>query len=338
MYEKTFLVKSLLLLNQNTGIESKLTGRFRDSQSDSSYGFIVELQKGDTRQKFLVYIKLQPSLSELGLLINHNRDAKILLVADYVNPTLSHFLRENNCDFIDSAGNAFLNFGSVFVYIMGNNRPELLADKKSSRAFQGSGLTLIFALLCHPNNVLNYSYRELSKISGVSSDSIGLILYDLKTAGYLLSEKNNKRKWGDRDGLIKRWVVAYSEKLKPKLVLGYYQSLQKNWRDSVDIKSYGALWSGEVAADRLTHYLKPEFSTIYTQEKLGKLVLMNSLKEVLEKSSGNVEVLQKFWHFHNHDNPDLAPTLLIYADLISSGNSRNLEVAEIIYNKYLACH
>ena len=90
-----------------------------------------------------------------------------------------------------------------------------------------------------------------------------------------------------------------------------------------------------MAADHLTRYLKPEFSTVYTDEEPGKLLLMNGLKKVPDWESGNVEVLQKFWQFENSEKPGLVPALLVYADLIASGNSRNLETAKIIYKKYL---
>lgn len=349
MHENAFLDKALQALKDNTGITSELLGAANTPYSAAHHDHAISLSKDDVTQAFLVDIKRRPSVSQLTLLLSNDKSnlgvrndnsewhygAKTLLVADYVNPKLSQFLKDNNCNFVDSAGNAYLNFGSVFVYITGNKAPEVLTETKPSRAFQSTGLKLIFALLCHPENIINRSYRDLSEISGVSLGSIGRIINDLKAAGYLSSGESDQRNWADKDGLIKRWVVAYSESLRPKLVLGYYKSLQENWQDAVDIQSYGALWGGEIAADHLTRYLKPEFSTIYTQEKLGKLVLMNGLKEVSEKSSANVEVLQKFWHFDNPQNQDLAPALLVYADLIASGNSRNIETADIIYQEFL---
>lgn len=330
------------MLAKNTDVESELLEVERLQYQDPYLDAVVNLKKNSMTQKFVVYVKRQPSVPQLGLLINHFREnrtgsygIKLLLVADYVSPKLSKFLKENDCDFIDSVGNAYLEFWSVLVYIIGNKRPKVFPGTTLSRAFQPTGLKLIFTLLCNSEDLINRSYRDLSDISGVSLGSVGWIINDLKEAGYLSVGENDKRSWGDKNGLIKRWVIAYSEKLRPKLVLGYYQSLQQNWHESVDIKSFDALWGSEVAADHLTRYLKAEFSTIYTEEQLGKLVLMNGLKEVPDKSSGNVEVLQKFWKFETPENSHLVPPLLIYADLISSGNSRNLETAKLIDRRYL---
>lgn len=332
MYEKAFLDKALLELQNNTDIKSELLSAVKAKQACD---YVVKLNKNDVTQTFYAYTKLRPSISQLGLLLSHNKKGEPLLIADYVSPALSQFLKNNECNFIDSAGNAYLNFGSVFVYMTGNKAPEALAEIKPSRAFQSTGLKLIFTLLCHPDDITNRSYRDLSEVSGISLGSIGWIINDLKAAGYLSFEKNGERAWTNKDGLIKKWVSTYAEKLRPKLVLGYYKSLQEGWQKAVDIKSFGAIWGSEVAADHLTHYLKPEFSTIYTEEKLGKLVLMNGLKKTSEKSGATVEVLQKFWHFENRENPDLAPVLLIYADLIASGDSRNLETARVIYEEYI---
>lgn len=342
MNEQVLLDKALLALKNNTDIAFEDEVREAALLSDGYSDAVVRLRKNSAVQDFCVSIKRQPSIAQLGVLINNYKEghaksysAKMLVVADYVNQSLSQFLKENECNFIDSVGNAYLNFGTVFVYITGNKGPKILAGTKSSRAFQSTGLKLIFNLLCHPEDLINRNYRDLSELTGVSLGSIGWIINDLKGAGYLAVDENNKRQWLNKDELIKRWAIAYPEKLRPKLVLGYYRSLQENWQEGVDIKSFGALWGGEVAADELTHYLKAEFSTIYTQEQLGKLVLMNGLKGALEKSSANVEVLQKFWQFESLENPHLAPALLVYADLIASGDSRNLETAKIIYERCL---
>ena len=53
---------------------------------------------------------------------------------------------------------------------------------------------------------------------------------------------------------------------------------------------------------------------------------------------GNLEVLQKFWRF---EVPRLvgriphAPPLLIYADLMATGDARNLETAKLLRERFL---
>jgi len=50
-----------------------------------------------------------------------------------------------------------------------------------------------------------------------------------------------------------------------------------------------------------------------------------------------MECLKAFWRFDYHwEHSHLAPPLIIYADLLASGDSRNIETAEIIHDRFLA--
>jgi hypothetical protein len=106
--------------------------------------------------------------------------------------------------------------------------------------------------------------------------------------------------------------------------------INRDWWKDINIKDFGAYWGGEVAAVFLTKYLRPEIFTIYTKEPIGKLVLKNRLKKDPE---GNVEILNLFWNFKfNAVNDDLVHPVLIYADLMATGDHRNIETAGVIYD------
>ena len=88
---------------------------------------------------------------------------------------------------------------------------------------------------------------------------------------------------------------------------------------------------GEVAASKLVGYLRPETVTVYAKKIIPKFYSENLLKK---NTDGEVEVLKKFWFYKDRwEEKGLVPPLLVYADLLSSGDQRNLEVARIIYDK-----
>ncbi len=90
---------------------------------------------------------------------------------------------------------------------------------------------------------------------------------------------------------------------------------------------------GEVAAAKLTGHLRPAIKTIYAPTKLARLQVKFRLQP---DDKGDTEILKKFWGFGGESpRPDTAPALLIYADLITSGDDRNIESAKIIYDRYL---
>lgn len=261
------------------------------------------------------------------------RNIPALLATDYANPKLAEQLKNQGSNFIDAAGNAYINQPPLFIYITGN-KPEMLPSAtKANRAFQPTGLKLLFVLLCKPE-LANANYRELSQTAGISLGAVGFVMNDLQAQAYLVQSANGQRQLRNTTELLNRWVVAYSEKLRPKLIIGQYKALHENWWENVDLGKFNACWSGEIAADKLTRYLKPANAALYTRDKPNRLILMNSLK-ASPPDQANIEIMEQFWHFQTEDTPTLAPPLLVYADLIASANSRNFEAAKLIHDQYL---
>ena len=54
-------------------------------------------------------------------------------------------------------------------------------------------------------------------------------------------------------------------------------------------------------------------------------------------AEGDIEILDAFWGFDNEQPmAQTVPPLLAYADLIATLDPRNLEVAKLIHDQYLA--
>ena len=80
--------------------------------------------------------------------------------------------------------------------------------------------------------------------------------------------------------------------------------------------------------------MKPEKVIIYAPEPPGKLIIEKKLRKT---TTGNIEILKPFWKFdHQLMNLGTVPALLVYADLMATGDNRNMETAGIIYDRYLA--
>jgi hypothetical protein len=102
---------------------------------------------------------------------------------------------------------------------------------------------------------------------------------------------------------------------------------------ALDLLKQNAYWGGEVGAERLTGYLKPELFTIY--QRAGDRTLLTKGRMRLDRN-GNTEILQAFWGFEDDPaRPDLAPPLLVYADLMATQDGRNLETAHLLYERFL---
>lgn len=133
--------------------------------------------------------------------------------------------------------------------------------------------------------------------------------------------------------LLNKWIAAYEEKLKPSLEVGTFRFLNeedfRNWKN-LSLNPNKSWWGGEPAGDLLTNYLRPETLTIYTEETRNELIKNYRL---IPDPKGNIRAYKKFWQIDLDEKT--APPLLVYADLLSTNDSRCIETAQKIYDEYL---
>jgi len=258
---------------------------------------------------------------------------KVVLVTRYITPQIAEQLKEMDIPFLDMAGNAYLNEPPLFIFIKGEKAEEDYRKDHPTRAFQQTGLQVIFALLCNPR-LENAPYREIAKQADVALGTVNWVMVDLRERGFLVDMGKRGRRLVKKENLLARWAAAYPDKLRLKKRVGTYTAADIDWWKNTDLADFGAYWGGEVAAAILTEHLKPQEVTIYTREKPGKLILTLKLRKELD---GNIEILKTFWNFNDdwgHD--DLVHPILIYADLLATGDARNIETAEIVYEQAIA--
>jgi len=252
-----------------------------------------------------------------------------LLVTEYVNMNLAERLKAMNIHFLDTLGNTYVNVPPLFIYVTGRKPPMRKFADRPTRAFQPTGLKALFALLCKPD-LANEPYRTIAEAADVARGTVGWVLADLKRHGNLLDVGKQGRRLIQKHRLIERWVAAYPEQLRHKLAIGRYTAPDPKWWEHTHIQDFHAYWGGEVAGALLTRYLKPEVVTIYVRDLPGRLLAANRLRK---DEKGNVEVLKAFWtETFDWGEKETVHPLLAYADLIATGDARNLETAKRIYD------
>ena len=267
-----------------------------------------------------------------------------LLVADYVSGPMARRLRDLGTQFIDTAGNAFIDQVPVYVCIEGRrptpDRPPVGAEPRSG-AFEHKGMRVVYALLVCPA-VLSRPFREIARVSGVSVGTVSRVI-DALASERTIELGNKRRSLADGATLERRWLDAFPTKLRAKCWRGRFTSARDLYPDSVDLSDYGASWGGEVAAAAYTNgALRPEIATVYVSEgteadMLRTLRLRRPTTTGDEPSGSEVEVLTTFWTpaleslgARSDDGRSLVHPLLARADLIASGDGRNLETARTL--------
>lgn len=252
-----------------------------------------------------------------------------LLVAPYITRETAELCRNLHLPFIDTAGNAYLEGPGLFVYVTGHPRPATIKEARF-RALNPAGLRVIFALLCRPE-LARATYRQIAAAAGVALGTVGPVFKDLEARAILRAATGRVRTLLDPRQLLDEWTTHYPIALRPKLNPRRFQADPERLLKA-DLGK-GTWWGGEVAAARLTGHLKPAFFTIYTREPLAKLVTRNRMRA---DGQGNVEILEALWTFPvAGDHPDLAPTVLTYADLLATKEGRNVEAARLVYEQWI---
>ena len=259
-----------------------------------------------------------------------------------MTPPLAETLKERGVAFLDAAGNAYIDQPPLFVWVKGERLPEKpVAGPRIGRAFQASGLKVLFALLCHPEWA-ERPYREIGHLAGVAHGTVGWVAHLAGvahgTVGWVMAELPKlgfvgtiagRRRLLQRELLLKQWVEAYARTLRPKLALGRYRAMMNRWWAEFNPQEYGLVLGGEPAAERLTQYLQPGTVTVYGARPDPRFLLDFRMRADAE---GPVEVLKRFWNFEGEDAA-VAPLPLVYADLLAIGDARCLETANLLHER-----
>ncbi len=259
----------------------------------------------------------------------------VAVITDYLYPALRETLRKAGIGYMDGAGNIYLKIKGQLIFVDGKQpgKKEKLMQVKN-RAFTKTGLPLVFDIL-QKDEWLNKTQRELADLYQMALGNVHNIFKNLQDGGYLLQTGNNRnRRYRllDKKKLLEEWIIAYAETLKPALFVAGYRFLKNEDLDEwqkVTLKKGKTFWGGEPAGDLLTNYLKPAIFTLYTTEEKNELVRNYRL---VPDINGNIAVYNKFWHYDEDNKNNTAPPLLVYADLMNTGDARCMETAQRIYD------
>ncbi len=282
---------------------------------------------GTTEAHFCAEVKSIDRVQSLRLLQPPAPD--YLLVTPYLSPELAGECRRLGLNFIDTAGNAYLNVPGQLIWISGRPRPKTGVVLKEQGALRtANGLRIVFALLIR-QELIKQPMREIAAQAGVALGSVGAILEALQAMGHVSAGKGAARRLLDVEGLQRAWVQHYPVSLRHKLHPQRYTAL-KGWSGLDALDPSQAVWGGEVAAHRMDGYLQPAEATLYNWASRQELMKKHRLKP---DANGDIEILDAFWTPLEAADGALAPALLVYADLMASRDGRSREAAAKVWEQ-----
>ncbi len=315
----------------------------------------IELRLGNIKEQFIAKIKneirdihVPKILDQISL--SKRRKEDWLLISQYIPKPVKQELKNQGINYLEASGNCFIKKAGIFLLI-NDKEVTSVRQPQAARVWNLSGMSFVFAILLD-ENLLNESYRSIANKAGVALGSIGTFIEELKEEGFIKEIKNNKKELvlKNKEQLITRWVELYAVTLLPSMMYNIrfrfanpemnYSSNNKYWKENwnrlPEDKKSKIFWGGEAAGALLTKNLSPEQYIIYTLLLPGDI---QQLFNLIPDQYGNVEVRNMFWNPINMSDESkelgCVPPLLAYAELITSMDSRNREIAERIKKIYL---
>lgn len=333
---------ALRKFEEQTGFAGRVVDRTRQSneQKAGCPEALVEIHGGATPRAFGVVEKKTIgrvwALEDVKLQLKAY-DTPGLLVTRYLTPELARQCKNLGLQFLDTAGNAYINEPGMFIQITGQ-RPEVdpWEEAATFKGFTPTGLKILYAFTCNPD-LLNAPMREIAKAAEVGLGTVADILADLRKQGFAAMDEESKRRLLNIQQLRQTWIDTYPNRLRVKLQGKRFTAPDPEWWKGARPFEQGAYWGSEVAAAKLTGYLIPQTCTLYTHEDPKALILRYRLRP---DPAGTIEILKAFWGQGLPQGPapheDVVHPLLVVADLKAIDDPRTNETARMIHDKFLA--
>lgn len=290
------------------------------------------LQLGPMKFACVIVQKVTPS--NVNLIYKKCEEVKclqelpVLLLTGELSASMMQQLHQDGIPVLDAAGNCYIQFEGLMMFCQG--RKSDLAASKEVLSFKESGLKVLYFILSDINNV-NMPFREIQAQTGVGLATINKLFTSLKQNGYLFSSSKG-RHLKKMDGLLAIFVDNYCRVIKPKALMATMNFLPGTREKWLEKKlPQGMQWGGEPGAFVRDKYLHPELWDIYSSVASAKLI---TDRVAIPAPDGEIRVYRKFWM--DELDEKTAPALIIYADLMGSGDSRCIEAAQRILDHELS--
>ena len=306
-------------LRRLTNLES-IEVKPRGPQVGYDYNLIIN------NVEFACEVKIQVSKANYNLVLQQMRklkeevDLPLLLASHYFAPDVFESFSAEGINVVDSSGNCKIEAKQLFINIIGQKSIPIKQPK--GKAFNEAGLKAVFYFLLNDTNI-NQPYRQISNNTGLSLGTITNVVEELLYEKFVIKTSKG-RILKNKRALLDTWQVHFNQTLKPKLLLKTMEFVDSDSRKDWELIALpdGVCWGGEGGAYLTSKYLIPEQFDIYTE---GPSINLMMTRKMRFEENGSIHVYQKFWR-SQHER--VAPMILIYADLMGSGNSRCIEAAQ----------
>jgi len=272
----------------------------------------LHLARGGQQRGYTLRYGQKVPLSAVG---SGDTDRAPFVLTTYVAAKTADAFRRAGIQYLDSAGNAWIEFFDVLIDVRGRPRPlmEARPGHVAGNLFSSGRAQVVFALLAWPQ-LWDASQRDLAQTAGVSVGQVNSTLKLLKQSGYTRT--------GTRPGqadLLDLWAAAFPSGLAHRITLARYAgSFRRKNLSSAAI-------SGAAAVPDL---VRSQSAVLYIDEFDPRMPVAYRWHSDGEP---NITIRRRFWtepSANARDRRTVAPWPLVYADLLASDDPRERAAAK----------
>ncbi|MFF2112492.1 type IV toxin-antitoxin system AbiEi family antitoxin [Rhodococcus koreensis] len=312
---------------------------------DRGFDATAILARHGNVQDYLLVFTASMTFTQIAHRRLHDADSPVLVVGERITERSATSLRDLRIQYIDSLGNAYIEFGDVYIDVRGrrpkprepesgSNYHDNVRHEPSPRSahnlFSPRRSQVVFALLSWPH-LAAARVRDIATAAGVSMGQAHDALSLLENAGFL--HRGTALRPDQVHDMLRPWAAEYPRGLRKKLVISTFQTDDPTGFQLLH-PDQDVYLSGESAQGVAIH--RSATLTLYLDHFDRKLAFVNRWRNEPHQAP-NVTVMQKFWTEPDDvpidDNRGLigpynAPWPLVYADLLAANDPRLAEVAE----------
>jgi len=228
-------------------------------------------------------------------------------------------------NYVDSGGNAFLNFPGFHVHIEGR-KPRLRANQGTSAqpaSTNPAGLKVTFVLLVAPESI-GFSHVRLAALAQVSKGSVTNTLVDLRERGHVFGERGS-RTLIDWDRLAQDWVDGYIRDLSPRLKELELSGPKPDWWTRHWVHTATGIIGGGSALAQFGAELRPDRTILYGDPPWREI---RREARLTQDGEATVILRERFWSADLLPADKFVAPLLAYADALAGGDPREAAAAQ----------
>jgi hypothetical protein len=261
----------------------------------------------------------------------------LLVLAPAVGRELAELFAEHHVNFVDLAGNCFVQLGNSYLAKVQGQRA--VSRPASEKSLRGPAYRVLFALLAEPSLVNGTARALATAAGGVSPQTANDVRARLLALGIVLKRRAGLS-WnpGHRQQALDMFLNGFPT-LMSTFVIGRYRAKQHDTKlleESLSprLAKIGEWrWGGGAGAQRLTGFYRGERTLVYFREP--DVDAIKSLPLIAD-SSGDVVLMRAPGPLaFEGPNDEVVHPLLVYADLLMEGHDRAREAAAEVHRRFL---